>query len=62
MNVQSYVPSGYKNWLEYYTAKHQALEARARRRLFLKEVLGVSAGIIVVLLAYSFVGYVEWYL
>lgn len=62
MNVQSYVPSGYKNWLEYYTAKHRALETRARRRLFLKEVLGFTAGIIIVLLAYSFVGYVEWYL
>ena len=62
MNVQSYVPSGYKNWLEYYNAKHQALEARARRRLFVKELLGVMAGIAVVLLAYCVVGYVEWYL
>lgn len=62
MNVQDYTPSGYSNWLEYYRAKHQALEARARHRLLIKEALGVFIGCAVLLAAYCVVGYIEWYL
>lgn len=62
MNVQDYTPSDYSNWLEYYRAKHRALEARARRMLLVKESLGVAIGCAVLLAAYCVVGYVEWYL
>lgn len=62
MKIQSYVPSGYKNWLEYYTAKHLALEAQARRRLLIKEALGVVIGCAVLLAAYCVAGYIEWYM
>ena len=62
MNAQDYTQSAYSNWLEYYHAKHQALEARARRMLLVKETLGVIVGCAVLLAAYCVVGYVEWYL